>query len=181
MTARVARTVAAAAGRVAAVAGVTSGLALVAMTVVVTIEVLSRDLFNVSTLVADEMSGYLLVAMTFVGLAPTLRGGGFIRIDTYRGRIAGHGRTALELAIHVLALGYAVVLDWYLWGLAAEAWRLGTTSIQISRTPLWMPQGLMAVGGLLLVFELLARLLLVVARQPVDAGAGGPAATSSEL
>jgi TRAP-type C4-dicarboxylate transport system permease small subunit len=167
--------VTAAADRVAAVAGAVSGAAVVAMTALVTVEVLSRDLFNRSTLVADEMSGYLLVALTFLGLAPTLRGGGFIRIDTYHARLRGGGRVALDLAIHLLALGYAVLLDWYLWRLTLDAWRLGTTSIQISRTPLWIPQGCMAVGGLLLVLDLLARLAVVLAGESPDTGVAPPA------
>lgn len=169
------RTVTVVADRVAVVAGIVSGGAVVAMTVLVTVEVLGRDLFDRSTLIADEMSGYLLVLLTFVGLAPTLRGGGFIRIDTYRARLRGAPRQALELGIHVLALGYAALLDWHLWRLALDAWRLGTTSIQVSRTPLWIPQGLMALGGLLLVVDLLARLVVVLAGEspdaPVPAGA----------
>jgi TRAP-type C4-dicarboxylate transport system permease small subunit len=170
------RVVTAVADRVAGVAAVISGVAVVAMTALVTVEVLGRDLFNRSTLVADEMSGYLLVALTFIGLAPTLRGGGFIRIDTYRARLGGGARLALELAIHLLALGYAVLLDWYLWRLALDAWRLGTTSIQVSRTPLWIPQACMALGGLLLVFDLLARLVVVLAGESADthAQAAGP-------
>ena len=168
------RAVTAAANRVAAGAAVVSGVAVVAMTALVTVEVVSRDLFNRSTLIADEMSGYLLVALTFLGLAPTLRGGGFIRIDTYHARLRGRARVALDLAIHVLALGYAVLLDWYLWQLAGDAWRLGTTSIQVSRTPLWIPQLCMAVGGLLLVLDLLARLAVVVAGESPDAGAAPP-------
>ena len=169
-----ARAATAAADRLAAVAGAGSGAAVVLMTALVTVEVLGRDLFNRSTLVADEMSGYLLVALTFLGLAPTLRGGGFIRIDTYHARLRGGGRVALDLVIHLLALGYAVLLDWYLWRLALDAWRLGTTSIQISRTPLWIPQACMAVGGLLLVFDLLARLVVVLSGTSPDAGAAPP-------
>ena len=169
-----ARAVTAAADRVAAVASAASGVAVVVMTALVTVEVLSRDLFNRSTLVADEMSGYLLVALTFLGLAPTLRGGGFIRIDTYHARLRGGARLALDLGIHVLALGYAALLDWYLWGLAWDAWRLGTTSIQVSRTPLWIPQVCMAGGGLLLVLDLLARLTVVLAGESPDAGAPPP-------
>jgi TRAP-type C4-dicarboxylate transport system permease small subunit len=164
----------AAARGAAAIAGAVSGIAVVVMTALVTVEVLSRNLFNRSTLIADEMSGYLLVALTFLGLAPTLRGGGFIRIDTYHARLRGGGRVALDLVIHVLALGYAVLLDWYLWQLALDAWRLGTTSIQVSRTALWIPQACMAVGGLLLVLDLLARLTVVLAGESPDAGAAPP-------
>lgn len=168
------RAVTAAADRVVAAAAVVSGTAVVAMTALVTVEVVGRDVFNRSTLIADEMSGYLLVALTFLGLAPTLRGGGFIRIDTYHARLRGRARVALDLAIHLLALGYAVLLDWHLWRLALDAWRLGTTSIQVSRTPLWIPQTIMAVGGLLLVLDVFARLAVVAAGESPDAGAAAP-------
>ena len=167
---------AAAAARLASAAEAVSGAMVVVMMALVTTEVLSRNLANRSTLVADEMSGYLLVALTFLGLAPTLRGGGFIRIDTYRTRLDGGARLTLEVGIHLLALAYALLLDWYLWRLALEAWRLGTTSIQVSRTPLWIPQALMALGGLLLILDLLARLAVVLAGESADApaAAGAP-------
>jgi len=154
-----------------------AGLAAVVMMTLVTIEVLGRSFFNVSTLIADEMGSYLLVTLTFLGLAPTLRDGGFIRIDVYRARAGGRVRTALDAIIVILAIGYTATLDWYLWGLAANSYRLGTTSIQVARTPLWIPQGIMAVGGTLLLAELLAQLALVVA----GAGAEPPTPARTEL
>jgi TRAP-type C4-dicarboxylate transport system permease small subunit len=149
--------------RLCAVAMAVAGLAAVLMMALVTVEVIGRSFFNVSTLIADEMGSYLLVTLTFLGLAPTLRDGGFIRIDVYRARARGRARAVLDACIVVLAIGYTATLDWYLWGLAANSYRLGTTSIQVARTPLWIPQGIMAVGGTLLLAELLARLALVVA------------------
>jgi len=149
--------------RVCSVAMVLAGAATLLMMALVTVEVLSRNLFNVSTLIADEMGSYLLVALTFLGLAPTLRDGGFIRVDVYRDRTRGGARTALDTIILLLAAAYTVLLDWYLWGLAANSYRLGTTSIQVARTPLWIPQTVMAIGGTLLLAELLASLALVLA------------------
>ncbi|HJR03853.1 MAG TPA: TRAP transporter small permease [Methylomirabilota bacterium] len=153
--------VAAAAGLRAAAMAV-SGAAVVGMMALVTFEVLLRTFANRSTLVADEMAGYLLVAMTFLGLAPSLRDGAFIRIDTYRDRLRGGARRLLDVALVTLALAYAITVDWYLWDLLAGTWRLGTTSIQVSRTPLWIPQAVMAVGGLLLILELLVEMVLVI-------------------
>ena len=149
--------------RVCKVAMVLAGTATFVMMLLVTVEVLSRNIFNVSTMIADEMGSYLLVALTFLGLAPTLRDGGFIRVDVYRERTRGAVRAGLDVAIVLLAVGYTVILDWYLWGLAANSYRLGTTSIQVARTPLWIPQTVMAIGGTLLLAELLSSLALVLA------------------
>jgi len=149
--------------RVCSVAMALAGTATLLMMALVTVEVLSRNLFNVSTLIADEMGSYLLVALTFLGLAPTLRDGGFIRVDVYRDRTRGGARTVLDTVILLLAAAYTALLAWYLWGLAANSYRLGTTSIQVARTPLWIPQSVMAIGGTLLLVELLASLGLVLA------------------
>ena len=153
---------AAAAAGLRGTAMVVSGAAVVGMMALVTFEVLLRTFANRSTLVADEMAGYLLVAMTFLGLAPSLRGGAFIRIDTYRDRLRGGARRALDVTLVAVALAYAITVDWYLWDLLAGTWRLGTTSIQVSRTPLWIPQAVMAVGGLLLIVELVVEMVLVI-------------------
>jgi len=163
---------AAAAAALRGAAMAVSGAAVVGMMALVTFEVLLRTFANRSTLVADEMAGYLLVAMTFLGLAPSLRGGAFIRIDTYRDRLRGGARRALDVALVAVALAYAITVDWYLWDLLAGTWRLGTTSIQVSRTPLWIPQAVMAVGGLLLILELVVEMVLVItADEALPAGA----------
>ncbi len=162
MPARPRGPLAAAATGLRAAAMAVSGAAVVLMMALVTFEVVLRTFANRSTLVADEMAGYLLVAMTFLGLAPSLRRGAFIRIDTYRDRLRGGARRLLDVALVAVGLAYAITVDWYLWGLLADSWRLGTTSIQVSRTPLWIPQAVMAVGGLLLIVELLFEMALVI-------------------
>ena len=73
--------------RVCAAAMAVAGLAAVVMMLLVTVEVLGRSFLNVSTLIADEMGSYLLVSLTFLGLAPTLRDGGFIRIRSEERRV----------------------------------------------------------------------------------------------
>jgi TRAP-type C4-dicarboxylate transport system permease small subunit len=150
-----------------------SGVAVVAMMLLVTGEVLGRNVLNVSILVADEVAAYLLVAMTFVGLAPTLRDGGFIRLDAFLVRTRGARRRAFDLGIVIVAAAYTAILDWYLWALALKSFELGTTSIQVSRTPLWIPQVVMAAGGLFLLFELLARFALVVTGQEAEVRSAG--------
>ena len=148
-------------GRVADLGMAISAAAVVVMTLLITVEVVGRNLFKFSTLVADEMAGYLLVVVTFLGLASTLRSGGFIRVDTYRTRIRGRARVALDLSIYGLAAAYTAVLDRYLWRFALDSYRFNSTSIYFTQTPLWIPHSLMAVGGSLLLLELLAGACLV--------------------
>ena len=166
------RRIALALGRVSGLAMTLSQVALVVMAVLITVEVLGRNLLSVSTLVADEMAGYLLVAITFLGLGATLRTGGFIRIDTYRTRARGRTRGALDLVVYGLGSAYTAVLAWYGWRLAWDSYGFGTTSISVTRTPLWIPQCLLALGLSMLLFELVAGLGLTLSGAPVEREAG---------
>lgn len=150
-----------------------SATAVVVLMLLITVEVLGRNLFRVSTLVSDEMSGYLLVVVTFLGLAYTLRSGGFIRVDAYRTRAHGRARRVLDVVIYALAAVYTAVLDWYFWRFALESYRFGSTSIYFTETPLWIPHSVMALGGTLLLLEILSGLALTARGRRGHAEGGG--------
>ena len=63
----------------------------------------------------------------------------------------------------MVALAYTVLLAWEFWRLVLQSFRFGSTSLQVSRTPLWMPQACMAAGASLLVLQLVVETLRRVA------------------
>jgi TRAP-type C4-dicarboxylate transport system permease small subunit len=130
--------------------------ATVGMTVLITVEVLGRSFFRVSTLISDEMSGYLLVVLTFFGLADSLRSDSFIRVEFLYGHLSVRARRRLDVLLLVIALAYTALLTRYFWSFVAESYRFGSTSIYFTATPLWIPQTFMALGASLLVLEILA-------------------------
>jgi TRAP-type C4-dicarboxylate transport system permease small subunit len=157
--ARAARAVGAVVDRVGTAAMVVSALAVAVMAALVTVEVLARSLASVSTLIADEMAGYLLVVLTFFGLAESLRAGAFIRVEFVDHWLGARARRRLETVLLVVALAYTVFLAWEFWGLVAQSYRFGSTSLQVSRTPLWIPQTCMAIGTSILALQLVAETL----------------------
>lgn len=154
--ARTARAVRPVVDRMGAAAMVVSAMAVAVMAVLVTVEVLARSLASVSTLVADEMAGYLLVVLTFFGLADSLRAGAFIRVEFVDHWLGVRARRRLETVLMIVALAYAVFLAWEFWNLVAQSYRFGSTSLQVSRTPLWIPQACMAAGTTILGLQLAA-------------------------
>ena len=132
--------------------------AAVLMTALVTTEVVARNLFRTSTLVADEMSSYLLVILMFFGLAESFRSDTFIRVELLDKFVSSTVRRGLDVAILLVAVGYASVLTYEFWRFAALAYRLGTRSVYFFETRLWIPRVLMAVGMSLLATQLLAAL-----------------------
>jgi TRAP-type transport system small permease protein len=129
------------------------------MTVIITVEVIGRSFFSFSTLVSDEMSGYLLVILTFFGLADTLRSDSFIRVGLLYERFSPDARRRLDAALLLIALGYTAFLSYHFWRFAADSYRFGTTSTYFTRTPIWIPQACMATGTSLLILAILAALV----------------------
>ena len=161
--ARAVRAAGAAVDRLGTAALAVSALAVAVMAALVTVEVLARSFASVSTLVADEMAGYLLVILTFFGLAESLRAGAFIRVEFVDRWLGADARRWLEAVLLVVALAYTVLLAWEFWRLVLQSFRFGSTSLQVSRTPLWMPQACMAAGASLLVLQLVVETLRRVA------------------
>lgn len=141
-----------------------SAVATVLMTALITVEVVGRSFFGVSTLVADEMSGYLLVVLTFFGLADSLRSDSFIRVELLYSRLPTRARRRLDAGLLLIALAYTGLLTYHFWGFVAASYRFGTTSIYFTETRLWVPQAFMAVGATVLILQILAELVRRLAR-----------------
>lgn len=134
-------------------------LSLVGILVIVVLAVLGRSLGLWTLLGADELSGYLLVALVFFGFAHTFRAGGFIRVDTFFRRTRGGGRRLLDVLLHLVALAFTLVFVVYLWRLVADSYRFQVTSIGLLRIPLYVPQAVVVAGAAALALQTLANLL----------------------
>jgi TRAP-type C4-dicarboxylate transport system permease small subunit len=144
------------------------GIACLAMAGLVTLEVLLRWALNVSTQIADEWAGYLLLGASFLGLGYTARHDAFIRVELLMVRLDGRARRAARL-VHLLAAALvgAVLLVW-LWAQAEQSYRMGSRSIFVSRTSLWIPQGLMVLGVAIFMVQLVAEAVRLVRGESAD-------------
>lgn len=65
---------------IAKVIRIVAGTILVFLTLLVTLEVVSRAVFNVSFHMVEEVTGYLVVALTLLGAGLSLRDGTLFRV-----------------------------------------------------------------------------------------------------
>lgn len=133
-----------------------SALAIVAMTGLVTLEVVLRVGAGTSTHVSSEFAGYLLVSNVYLGLAWTFRCGGFIRVEVLYGALRGVVLRLVNLAIAAVATVTLVIYTYYLYRFVAMNMMTGVTSIYVTRTPLWIPQLAMPVGAGLLTLAMIS-------------------------
>lgn len=139
-----------------------SGIGIFCMALFITLEITARHLFGHSLLIVDEWSGYLLVMVTFLGLAYTMKTNGFLQIEFFLNRLSLRRRRVFHFALILLALIYAILIDYKLMLHTWSSYVTGQVSISISQTPLYIPQLFMPFGMSLLVLELLREGILSV-------------------
>ena len=132
-----------------------SGIATVVMALFMMFEVVVRQFFGFSTMVADEWPSYLLVFCTFFGLAYTMETKGFLQVEFLLGVLSGKTQRLLHAFLILLALAYSVLLDYHLISYVYASYSKGIVSISISQTPLYIPQVFMPIGMTFLVLELM--------------------------
>ena len=139
-------------------AGGLAAAAILAMTLLITLDVTGRYLFGRPTLIAVEMSGYLLVAMVFLGLAYTDHRGRHIQIAILTSRLPPRGQAVLGMVNTAIASAFCLWLAWLTLQPVLLDRAFGTVSLTGTRTPIWIPSAAIPLGLALVGLHLLARL-----------------------
>lgn len=145
--------------RISLLAGQIGGICIFVIMVVVSIEVFGRTFFDVSTMICDEISGYLNAAIIFLGLAYTLGAKGFLRVEFVYDRFKGGFLRFIKWMNVLLGFVYVVILNIYLWRHVLYSYNKKVISIYFTETPLYIPQAIVGLGALILGLQLVAYLL----------------------
>ena len=133
-----------------------SAVILGLMTLLILVEIFLWNMFEKTTLVADEYSAYGLAAIIFLGAGYCLKEKGHIRITLVLGflpELAARIITFIATLATTVFMGY---LWWYLYKMVKSAMRYESTSGTLTNTPLWIPQTIMLVGAAAFFIQLLA-------------------------
>jgi TRAP-type C4-dicarboxylate transport system permease small subunit len=136
-----------------------SAVILGLLTILILVEIFLWNVFEKTTLIADEYSAYGLAAIIFMGAGYCLKEKGHIRITlilTYLPEMVTRWITFLAT---LLTTVFGVYLWWYLYKMVNSAYRYESTSGTLTNTPLWIPQTLMLVGAAGFVLQLAATTL----------------------
>ena len=142
-------------------AGVLAGVFLVAICVIVSAQIVARQLGTIIPS-ADQFAGFCLAATSFLGLAYSFRHGSHIRVTLFvRGLRGLWGRVLLALAL-ATAAAITLVLAWHTIAMVVQNFSRGEVTSGLVPVPLWLPQLGMAVGvalfGLAVVEDLVRAL-----------------------
>lgn len=98
----------------------------------------------------------MLVAVTFLGLSTSVRGGTMFRVEFLYRVLPGRARLVVGLIFELLSLGFTAILTYHLFGLTVSSYERDVLSESLLRTPQFLPQMIMPIGMVLLVIALLA-------------------------
>lgn len=119
----------------------------------VTVETLSRKLFNFSLQGADELGGYALAVGSTIAFSLALMGRNHIRVDVFHEKLSPRAQAVINwISIMSLAV-FAVFIAWVAEKVIADTLQYRSTAQTPWATPLIWPQGVWYAG--LVIFALL--------------------------
>ncbi|SBS27020.1 Tripartite ATP-independent periplasmic transporters, DctQ component [Marinomonas spartinae] len=124
-------------------------------------------LFGTSTYVLDEFVGYAVAAITFLGLGYSLERNSLIRVNILMDRLPERFHWLLDLLVSAMSFAIFTWISYYWYINTLRSFQRGTTSSSIAETPLWIPEGMVLIGLVLLCFTLLVRMLLLISTRHV--------------
>jgi len=123
-----------------------SAFILVSLVSLILIEIFIRAFFDMSTMIADEYSGYFYLASIFFGLAYTFSSDSHIRINIITSRLSKKTNNKIDILAAVITLAvlafalYRTILFTY------DSYELEMLSENVSETPLYLTQLAMPIG-----------------------------------
>jgi TRAP-type C4-dicarboxylate transport system permease small subunit len=146
-----------------------AGAILCMMTLHILLEIVLRTFFDASTFIMDEMVGYGVAAITFIGLGHALDFGALIRVNLLLTRLgeSGPARRIVEVSCILLTQFVVGVAIWYFAKTVIRNYERGYLSQTISEIPTWIPQAWVLAGLVIFSLQLVAYLLRVLAGQPL--------------
>jgi len=136
------------------------GWALLGAACLVTYDVITRKLLNISIAGADEISGYVFAISTACAFSYALLSRANIRIDFIYNLLPVAIQRLLDILSMMMMTGFFAVICYYAYDLVADAITYGSHSITPLQTPLVIPQVLWFAA---LMVALLISLILVLA------------------
>ncbi len=133
-----------------------SGFFLVALVLMILTEIFLRSFFDISTMIADEYSGYFYLASIFLGLAYTFNEDGHIRINIITSKLTRKSNRKIDIFAGIITLFVLIFALWRTILLAYDSYELEMLSEAVSETPIYLTQLAMPVGISLLILAVIA-------------------------
>ncbi len=151
-------------GKIADWGGYFGGWLVPIMMCLVVVDVFMRYVMEQPLMISDEFSAYMLVALSYLGLAYTWRQGGHVRITVFLSRISSRSVSWLRLFTLILVFIFMLGMDQSGYKMVAYALQMNLKSSTWLTFPLFWPQVTIFIGFILLTLVVGADILRAVAK-----------------
>ena len=134
--------------------GTVFGLVFLGLAVVVTVETVTRKLFNVSLQGADELGGYALAVGATFGFSIALLGRTHVRVDVLHDKLPTWVQGGLNWLSAISLAALALLLAYLAWFVIQDTQAYKSVAQTPWATPLVVPQTAWLVG--LIIFAVIA-------------------------
>ena len=154
-------------------AAIIGAICLAVMSVLMLAEVVCRNFLHFSLLFSWEYSSYLMGATFFLTAAYALRVKAHVRVSLLAEALPPRANRILEFAATAMGLIIAIYVAAAMVDFTAQSFIRGARTFLPSETYLWPPQGVIALGAVLLALQLVARLIRLSIGEEPDIDAPG--------
>ena len=143
---------------------VLAGVLLFIAVALTTLEIVLRNLFGTSIVGVEQIAVFLIAWSVFFGAAFGVARNIHVRVDVLQMLMPPRVRLASELIGWTGALLFSIALVISGWVLVEETHLLGDMTMGLLRIPMWIPQLVMPIAGLLLSVRIVERIVLTIRR-----------------
>jgi len=130
-------------------------LAFGTLPVIVAYDVIARYVFNAPSIWVNEIAVYLVQVMVFLSMGLLVTDNSHVRVTLLTDRLPPAMQARLHRFSLVMIAVFATFIVWLGWAYTAHAWKQGQSSPTLLAVPLWIPNALIPLGGLLLLVSVL--------------------------
>lgn len=150
-----------------------TGLAVLAMTLMISFDALMRYFLDQPQLFVDELTSFLLVGVVFLGTAPTFRKGGHIRVDLITNCLTPSTQSKLRVLTLFIGIALLGIIVYETLRSAAVAYEMGRLSA-VMLYPLWIAMIFIPLGLALMAFFMAMKLREEMRSRRPGASKSGP-------
>ena len=136
-----------------------SSWSLLAMTLFVAFEVVSRYVFNKPTIWAWDVNVQLMMMLLMLGMAEAYRRDVHVRVDVVTSHLSPRQRAWIEVALAPVFFFVTVLLVWSCWEYFLDSYQRREDASTIFAPPLWPIKFTLPLGGALLLLQGLVKLV----------------------
>ncbi|MBZ8134476.1 TRAP transporter large permease subunit [Afifella sp. IM 167] len=141
------------------VTGVASAIGLLVMTSIVCFEVFSRYVLNEPTYWGSDIATYILVGMTFMGLAQAQKRGDHVQVELLVATLDDAWRRRVDIFANWLGLLFVLIAGWQMALFNVEEFVNDTRDWGLLSTPQWIPELPVTLGYVTFALAILGDIL----------------------